>query len=197
MAADRGTLAGPRLGNRTPLGPAGAGAGTRGGRRRRERHPCRGTAAGHDRRRGPSVRGGNVLGGASLLHAGLPERPDRCPGGSGSRHPRAHHPGAVASFGSPRLRVASPPGVPLDHRGIPRFEARRLRPAGCEVHHEYAALLYRPGASAGRDGGGAAGPVAAGAARATRPLPGGRRVDPSQPSLGVRRHELRLPGAAE
>ena len=77
MAADRGTRAGPRLGDRTPRGPVGAGAGTRGGHRRRERHACRGTAPGLDRRRGPSVRGGNVLGRASLLHACLPERPGR------------------------------------------------------------------------------------------------------------------------
>ena len=58
MAAGRGTRAGPRLGDRTPLGPVGAGAGTRGGHRRRERHSCRGTAAGPDRRRRPSVRRG-------------------------------------------------------------------------------------------------------------------------------------------
>ena len=175
MAADRGTRAGPRLGDRTPLGAVGAGAGTRGGHRRRERHTCRGTAPGPDRRRGPSVRGGNVLCRAAVLHARLPERPGRCPGGSGSRHPRTDHPGAVASFESPWLRVASRPGVPLDNRGIPRFEGPRLRPSGREVHHEYPALLYRPGASAGRGGGRAADPVAAGAARAARPLPGGRR----------------------
>ena len=48
-------------------------------------------------------------------------------------------------------------------------------PRGGEVHHEYPALLYRPGASAGRDGGRAADPVAAGAAGAARPLAGGRR----------------------
>ena len=123
-----------------------------------------GPPPGPDRRRGPSVRGGNVLGRASLLHARLPERPGRCPGGSGSRHARTHHPGAVASFGSPGLRVASRPGVPLDDRGIPRVEAPRLRPSGREVHHEHAALLYRrrsfggtwwrPGCGSGRGGSG-------------------------------------------
>ena len=53
------------------------------------------------------------------------------------------------------------------------------------VHHAYPALLYRPGASAGRDGGRAADPVAAGAAGATRPLAGGRRVDPGARCLRV------------
>ena len=38
-----------------------------------------------------------------------PNDPAGRPGGSGSRHPRTHHPGAVASFGSLRLRVASRP----------------------------------------------------------------------------------------
>ena len=134
-----------------------------------------GRPPGPHRRRRPSVRGGNLLDRASVLHAGLPERPSRCPVRSGSRHPGTHHPGSVPSFGPPWLHLASPPGVPLDNRGIPRVEDPRLRPSGCEVHDEHAALLYRPGASAGRDGGRAAGAVAAGAAPAARPFPGGRR----------------------
>ena len=68
------------------------------------------------------------------------------------------------------------------NRGIPRFEASRLRPSGGGVHHEYASLLYRPEASAGRGSGRAADPGAAGAGGATRPFADCGRVDP-QPSL--------------
>ena len=69
-------------------------------------------------------------------------------------------------------------GVPLDIRGVPRFEGCRLRSSGRGVHHASAAFLYRAGAWAGSGHRRAADPVAVGAASATERLPGGRRLDP-------------------
>ena len=196
MAAGRGTRAGPRLGDRTPLGPVGAGAGTRGGHRRRERHACRGTAPGLDRRRGPSVRGGDVLGRASLLHACLPERPVPV----SWRKWRAS-PGARSSWCSRFIRVAwvtrgfasgSSSGQSW-HSTCRSSSATSLRtrsspcvPGASIPPRSFGGTWWRPGCGSGRGGSGRCCPAAPWWS------PGGSW---SQPSLGVQRHELRLTGA--
>src|SRR5687767_537571 len=177
MAPVRRTLAGPWLRNRTPLGAIATGGGTRGNNRRRQRHPCHGTATGPCRRRSSSVRERNILGRASHLHVSLPARPRRSPDGSGPRHAWTHHPGAVASLRWPGLRVASRARVLLDNGGISRFQARRLRVSRRSVRNACAPVLYPRAASPRGDGGWVAHSVAAGTGGSTRRRACSRRME--------------------
>jgi hypothetical protein len=74
--------------------------------------------------------------------------------------------------------VASGARVPLDNRGIPRFEARRLRISRRSVRNACAPLLYRRTASARSDGRRSADSIAEGTVGLTRPRTCSRGLEP-------------------